>query len=100
MQSFEIGVYFRRTRGYWEVLQEEEAAFWAIGRQLQTYTLVLTDQLTTDRDLLSVSVESEGETQPGIIMSDCYSMQHQSLPPDRRGAGLSFRHGRVLRRHL
>lgn len=34
MQSFEIGVYFRRTRGYWEVLQEEEAAFWAIGRRL------------------------------------------------------------------
>lgn len=42
----------------------------------------------------------EGETQPGIIMSDCYSMQHQCLPPHLRGAGLRFRQGQILGRPL
>ncbi|RXN12782.1 hypothetical protein ROHU_029235 [Labeo rohita] len=94
VQSLEIGVYFRRTSGYWEVLQEEEGAFWAIGRQLPV------DGPADHGSGSAFGLRREGETQPGINMSDCYSMQHQSLPPNQRGAGLRFRHGRVLGRPL
>lgn len=60
-----LGVYFRQTSGYWEVLQEEEGAFWAIGRQLPV------DGPADHGSGSAFGLRREGETQPGIIMSDC-----------------------------